>query len=596
MWWSNNDARRQHKEDIKTIIKRKKLAEKTSSMVASSVSPPPGLSHSLPPSTTYSDPLDRTRSASIDSQYSVGFNFNSPPLATTEFGVYNTQMHPDFMFNGYSPYEVDVKTERQMFVDDVPTLKESHVATFSTYQTPLPLGTTLQPEQFESEWLDFIRQEGKHSMAEETLNVSFFDFAHRSVEQVKVELEEGDQRLFDRFVQRVLPAIFPMLETTQHGSVGSDLVFPALQSNNVYLHCCLSIAAQHIRTFDDVPVKEIENDIMSHRYAAIQLLCEALKRDDNHEESLDAALGLIFLECLVGPMSDGLLDVAWHQHFQAVISLVQKLELPGAVSQTAGQVGPIPFNMTLTSWIDILGATMQGTAPNFAHMYREKHLSSLNPQLGLRELMGCEDRVMYLISEIACLDSLKCDGMDDYALCNHVASLGEQITLTEVDDTGPKMPFNANGTLSPKQLCKNITSAFRLASRIYLCSLIPGFSPSQPSPQVLIEKLTHVLQFIPSGPDGFDRSLVWVYLMSASVALPSSAFRAFFEDRVQQLGNAAMHGAFGRMVTVVKKVWAESEDQLAQVSSPASSCSDPTYPYVNWRDVMRANSWDALLI
>lgn len=594
MWWSNNDARRKHKEDIKGIIKRKKLAEKTSNSVQTSVSPPPGLSHSVPTSATYSDPMDRTRSASIDSHYSGGFNFNSPPNGT-EFAVYNTQLHPDYAFNGCSPYEVDVKTERQMFVNDVPTLRESHVATFSTYQTPPPPGTVLPAGQFENGWTEHIRRE---SLSEEALNVNFFDFAHgpqNGSKQFRIELEESDQILLDHFIQYVLPIIFPILESNQHGSVGSDLILPALQSNGVYLNCCLSIAAQHIKTHANVPTEEIDQDIMKHRYATIFSLCESLKRDENHQQILEATLGLIFFQCIVGRFDDALLDIAWHQHFQAAISLVQKLDLPRAVSDPIGQAGPTPFNMTLTGWIDILGATMQGISPTFAHTYREKHLSPVNSQLGLRELMGCEDRVMYLISEIACLDSLKKGGMDDYALCQHVAALGEQITLTEVGDTGPKMPYNTNGTLSPKQLCKNITSAFRIAARIYLCSLIPGFSPSQPSPQALVDKLTLVLQFIPQGPHGYDRSLVWVYLIAASVSLPGSSFRTLFEERIAHLGGDSTCGAFGRMVTVVQEVWMQTEN-LAQVATPGSCSSEIMQPYVNWRDVMQSKGWDFLLI
>ncbi|TWU71161.1 hypothetical protein ED733_002380 [Metarhizium rileyi] len=595
IWWSNNDARRKQKEDIKSIIKRKKLAEKTSNSVQTSVSPPPGLSHSA---STSSDPTDRTRSASIDSHYSGGFDFNSPPNGT-EFTVYNAQLHPDYALAGYLPYEVDVKTEREMFVNDVPTLRESHVATFSTYQTPPPPGSVLPSGQFENGWpeTDHTRQERRGSLAEEALDVNFFDFAHGShndSKQFRIELEDSDQLLLDHFIQRVLPIIFPILESNQHGSVASDLIFPALQSNGVFLNCCLSIAAQHLKTYDNLPAKEIDEDIMKHRYATIFLLCESLKRDENHQQILQATLGLIFFQCIVGRFDDDLLNIAWHQHFQAAISLVQKLDLPRRVSDPAGQFEPTPFNMTLTAWIDILGATMQGTSPTFAHTYREKHLSFVNSQLGLRELMGCEDRVMYLISEIACLDSLKKDGMDDYTLCQHVSALGEQLTLTEVGDTGPKMPYNAGGTLSPKQLCKNITSAFRIAARIYLCSLIPGFTRNQHSPQALIEKLTTTLQFIPSGSNGYDRSLVWVYLIAGSVSLPGSSFRPFFEDRVAQLGRDALCGAFGRMVTVVQEVWIQA-DGLAQAATPGS-CAPEMQPYVNWRDVMQAKHWDYLLI
>ncbi|KJZ73679.1 Transcriptional regulatory protein pro-1 [Hirsutella minnesotensis 3608] len=600
MWWGNNDARRQHKEDIKNIIKRKKLAEKASTTIQTSVNSPPGLSHSLPTSATFTDPLDRTRSASIDSHFSAAaaFNFNSPPNGA-DFGVYAPPAHADFMLGGYSPYEIDVKTERQMFVNDVPTLRESHVATFSTYQTPPPAGTVLVPGHVDGAWTEHIHQERRESLAEEALNPNFFDFAHGphscSTRQVRVELEEHDQRLLDHFINHVLPTIFPILESNQHGSVGSDLILPALQSNGVYLNCCLSIAAQHLKSQATLPSEEIDQDIMRHRYATIYSLCEALKRDENHQQILEATLGLIFFQCVVGRFDDDLLDIAWHQHFQAAINLVQKLDLPRLVSAQAGQMAQTPFNMTLTGWIDILGATMLGTSPTFAHTYREKHLSQTNHQLGLRELMGCDDRVMYLISEIACLESLKRAGMNDLDLCQHVSALGDQISMTELNETALRPPYSANGSLSPKQLSRNITAAFRLAARIYLCSLVPGSSPSQPSQMGLVDKLTSVLQHIPAGHDGFDRSLVWVYLIGGSVSLPGSSFRALYEERVALLGEQASCGSFGRTMTLLREVWLQN-DRLAQVTEPRSSAADAGQQHIHWRKVMQMKGWDFLLI
>ncbi|KAH7328811.1 fungal-specific transcription factor domain-containing protein [Stachybotrys elegans] len=598
MWWSDNEARRQHKDDIKMIIKRKKLSEKTAHPIRTTVSSPPSLSHSLPTSATFTDPLDRTRSGSMDSHFSTAFNFNSPPSGN-EYGAYAAQAHPDFIFDGFSPYEIDVKTERQMFVNDVPTLKESHTSTFSTYQTPPPPGTVLPSGPLDPEWSEQVQQQRKDSLAEENLDVNFFDFSHGptySSTQIKVELDDNDQKLLDHFIQAVLPTIFPILESNQHGSVGSDLILPALQSNNVYLHCCLSVAAQHLKSSGNVNnTEDIDQDIMRHRYATIWSLCESLKRDENHQQILEATLWLIFFQCIVGRLDDGLLDIAWHQHFQAAINLVQKLDLPRLVLDPNTQMAQPPFNMTLTSWIDILGATMQGVSPTFAHTYREKHLSQVNHQLGLRELMGCDDRVMYLISEIACLESLKRDGMDDFTLCQHVSALGEQISLTEANETGPKVPYNANGSLSPKQLSKNITMAFRIAARIYLCSLVPGFSPTQPSPMALVEKLTNVLQYIPSGNKGYDRSLVWVYLIGGSISLPGSSFRAFFEDRVAQLGEQSDCGSFGRMVMLLRETWMQN-DTISQASTPGSTASEAPYQYIHWRDVMRMKGWEYLLL
>lgn len=345
----------------------------------------------------------------------------------------------------------------------------------------------------------------------------------------------------------------------------------------------------------------MDADIMRHRYATISALCDALNRDENHQQILEAALGLIFFQCGVGRFDDALPDIAWHQHFQAAISLVQKLDLPRIVSDPNAEAAPTPFNMTLTAWIDILGATMQGRAPTFAHTYREKHLSATNSSLGLRELMGCEDRVMYLISEIACLEALRNDGMDDITLCQHVHVLGDQIGLTEVGETAPKLPFNSNGSLSPKQLSKNITAAFRLAARIYLCSLVPGFNPTQASCIGLVEKLTNVLQHIPSGHQGFDRSLVWVYLVGGSVSQPGSSFRGFFEDRVAQLGEAANFGSFGRVSSLLRETWTEADQLVAmqsQACSPAASETGSVIPthYIHWRDVMQTKGWDYLLV
>ncbi|KAK5624471.1 hypothetical protein RRF57_000187 [Xylaria bambusicola] len=593
MWWSNNDSRRQHKDDIKMIIKRKKLSEKASHTIQTTISSPPGLSHSLPTSATFSDPLDRTRSASIDSHFA--FNFNSSPNAP-EYSAYNPQIlptHSDFMFN-MSPYEIDVKTEREMFVNDIPTLRESTISTFSTYNPPPP-GTILPSYPMDGEWTEQIYQERRESLTEEALNMNFFDFSHgpaMTSRQVDIELDENDQRLLDHFIQFVLPTIFPILETNQHGSVSSDLILPALQTNKGYLHCCLMIAAQHFKATMNIQSEELDNDIMRHRHATILCLCEALNKDEDHQQILEATLSLIFFQCCVGRYDDSLPDIPWHQHFQAVSSLVSKLELPRIVTDHSEQLAQTPFNMTLTAWIDILGATMQGRAPTFAHIYREKHLSTTNSSLGLRELMGCEDRVMYLISEIACLENLKREGMDEITLCTHVHSLGEQINLTETGDCSAKMPFNANGSLSPKQLSKNITSAFRLAARIYLCSLVPGFSPSQASCVGLVEKLTTVLQHIPSGLHGFDRSLSWVYLIGGSVSGATSPFRRFFSDRIAQLGETSTFGSFGGVVSLLHEIWQQVDN--FQLSPSATGSTEA--PYISWRDVMQMRGWDYLLV
>ncbi|KAI9829491.1 MAG: hypothetical protein M1819_006311 [Sarea resinae] len=595
MWWSNNEQRRQQKEVIKNIIKRTKLSEKSTQMAPRSSQSPPGLSCSVPTSDTYSDSMTLTRAPSVDSQLSLGYDFNQTPCMPQEFDTFATPMQPLHYPPGYpcySPYEVDIKTERQMYVNDVPTRCDSSTSTFSTFQPPpphhslssFPVDNWIQEDVYE------VKGE---SMAEEPLDFNFFEYPHGHLTPTRpavIEVEDCDRPLLDHFIENVLQIIFPILEVNQHGSARSDVILPALQSNKCYLHCCLSVSALHLKTTERLSGEQIDSDIMRHRYATISELCEALTLDKDHHQILEATLGMIFFQCSVGRPDDGLPDIPWHQHFQAGSELIQKLELPRVFLETDSSSQP-PFNMTLASWIDILGATMIGRAPVFANTYREKHLTSLGS--GLCELMGCEDRVMYLISEIACLDALKLNGMDGVTLCSHITLLAEQVSLTEPGPGSVANPYSATGAIRPRQLSKNMTAIYRLAARIYLCSLVPGFDRYSSSCTSLVDMLAECLEYIPSGPEGFDRSLVWPLLIAGGVSIPSSPFRTVLAERRQRMGEQADFGSFGRMARLLQEVW-----QLADASRCGEEHEHDEHcnAHVHWRDVMKQNGWDFLLI
>lgn len=589
MWWSNNEQRKQQKETIKNIIKRTKLSEKTSQMGSTGADTPPGLSHSLPTSATYSDIAARTRAPSIDSQYSMGYDFSQPHIHD-QFDPYQSHVlsppydaNPHYQPYPSAPYEVDIKTERQMYVNDIPTRRDSTISTFSTFQPPQSLPTlTSFPEE---EWIQQdIYENTDLFSAEEGLDFNFFDFSHGASQTsplALIQVDDCDRPLLDHFIENVLRLIFPILEINQHGSARSEVILPALESNKCYLHCCLSIAAIHLKSTQGLQGEQIDSDIMRHRYSTISELCDALNRDTDHQQILEATLGMIFFQCSVGRPDDSLPDIPWHQHFQAGASLVKKLELPHAmVHGTNAKMHP-PFNMTLASWIDILGATMIARSPVFAHTYREKHESGSTS--GLCELMGCEDRIMYLISEIACLDGLKAsNGINDMSLCAHIQTLGECLQITESAAGALEYPYSSTGAIRPKQLSRNMTAIFRIAARIYLCSLVPESSKSDSAMLNLVSSFARALEYIPSGPDGFDRSLVWPILIAGSMSLPSSPFRSVFADRTARLGEHAEFGSFGRMVHLLQEVWYQSGESGLR--------------NVHWRNVMQQKGWDFLLI
>lgn len=593
MWWSNNEQRKLQKEGIKNKIKRTKLSEKTSQMDSTGADTPPGLSHSLPTSATYSDITARTRAPSIDSQYSIGYDFNQPHLHS-QFDPYQLhELSPPYDASSHyqsfqpAPYEVDIKTERQMYVNDVPTRRDSTISTFSTFQPPQSLPTL--PPFLEDEWIhEDIYESADMFSTEEGLDFNFFDFSHGAPQtspQALIQVDECDRNLLDHFIENVLRLIFPILEVNQHGSARSEVILPALESNKCYLHCCLSIAAIHLKSTQGLQTEQIDSDIMRHRYATISELCDALNRDTDHQQILEATLGMIFFQCSVGRPDDSLPDIPWHQHFEAGASLVKKLELPHATVQIDHAKMHPPFNMTLTSWIDILGATMLARPPVFAHVYREKN--EMGSTSGLCELMGCEDDIMYMISEIACLDGLKTNGgIDDMQLCGLVKTLSEFVNRTEPPPGASEYPYSSTGAVRPKQLSKNMTAVFRIAARVYLCSLVPGASKHDTTMLNLIDRFAHAMEYIPSGPDGFDRSMVWPLLIAGSMSTPASSFRHMFASRVAGLGEHAEFGSFGRMVRLLQEVWHQSGED----------CPLGETRNVHWRDVMKQQGWDFLLI
>ncbi|KAK6434157.1 DNA-binding transcriptional regulator ume6 [Oleoguttula sp. CCFEE 5521] len=589
MWWSNGEQRRQQKEVIKNVIKQTQVSKKVPTPHQHGTSTPPSLCHSVPSAPTsadiYSDSMPHTRAPSVDSPFS-DFTHITPD------GYFQIPPPPQHLMSHsqypmFSPYEVDIKTERSVFVNDVQTRRDSTISTFSTFQPP-PQANGMPAFPADS-WIQQEYHENLHeTFPEEPVDFDFFEFPHGQMtptHETIVEVEECDKYLLSHFLDKVIKLIFPILDANQHGSTRSDVVLPALESNKPYLHCCLSVAATHMKATEGLVGEQIDNDIVRHRYSAISELCEALGQDVNHSQILEATLGMIFFQCSVGRPDDALPDIPWHQHFQAATSLIHKLELPKtAVELSASGVFHPSFNMTLASWIDILGATIMGRAPTFADTYRELNLN--RGSAGLGELMGCDDQIMFLISEIACLDLQKSEGLDDVMLCKYVEILAAEIGQTEGMGGAVSSCISTTGALRPKQLRTNVTAIFRVAARIYLCTLVPGYEPNSPSMRHLVAQFCDFMSFIPEGGEGFDRSLAWPLLIAGASATADTPYRAMFSDRCAKLGDAADFGSFGRIRELLHDTWS--------MHDAAAANGDATR--VHWRDIMRQKQWDFLLI
>ncbi|KAI0843296.1 fungal-specific transcription factor domain-containing protein [Hypoxylon sp. FL0890] len=411
---------------------------------------------------------------------------------------------------------------------------------------------------------------------------------HMKLPNIDQTIMQRDRPMIDHFVQFVLPNIFPIHQLTRQGQSMSLFVLTSLETNESYLHCCLMLAAQHYKFVMNSRAESIDISILKHNTMLIKTLQNLLTRKEDYEQVLQTTLSLITFQCHIGVYDSPVVRIPFHEHIKGATSIAHVLELPGLVSSSKQPEGFDRIYISMTAWVDILGATMKGSAPYFARIYRERHLSTNDSHLGLVNLMGCEDRVMYLISEIACLDMLVTQGIDEADLRRHTTILEAQLDDVKRHEGTPEIFITVNGSLNLRQLTYYITEAFIAAAKLYLRCLDPNFFPHKLDCMGQVERITDLVQYVPSGPKGYDQCLVWVYLVCGSVSLPSSPFRHFFNDRVVQLGDSAKLGSFGGLVSVLQEIWhpthSEIQDPLVEPRHPA------------WRGAMERKGWDYLLI
>ena len=525
-WWAVNEQRKTQKEFIKDLIKTTKLNEKNVAAAARTqprTFTPPCLSHSVATPETFGDGMPYTRQTSEDPKY--------PAPVPSDFNQLYAEPHDPFLsqletphfdsipfWTSSAPYEVDIKTEREVYVDDVPLRRDSSVSTFNTYQPPLSNATL--PTFAGEDWInrEFMETHKETVGIPQVHPYGTFESPPDDVQVPVVHIEDGDRHLLDYFFDKILRLVFPVLNARQPGTLRSDVILPAIESNRSYLHCCLSVAAVHLKVIQKIPAEQIDNDIQNHRYQAVLEISKALETDTQHSKVLESTLAFIFLQAAVGRPDDALRDVPWHQHFQAATTLIHRLDLPDRLLETDQTNMPLPpLNMTISAWIDILGSSMLGQMPQFAHTYRSKLLNGSSS--GFVELMGCEDRVMYLIAEITCLDALRVEGRVDYvALCGHITTLGQQLDLSDPPSGTLVSALSETGSVDPHQLVKNITALFCIAARVYLQNLVPGFHRNQAVK--LVSRAAEILELIPAGPEGFDGALVLPLLICGASSTP----------------------------------------------------------------------------
>ncbi|GKZ83593.1 hypothetical protein AnigIFM56816_008688 [Aspergillus niger] len=632
-WWRSLEQRDIHKERMQRRIRYNKVMEKERNLQAFVDRTLPGIrrmnvtSGSQPTHTITYGPYrsETSTSEAPPTPSTAGFSFdNAQPSwqgsVPSALNILGSQDLPGQLPLPSLSQQLPLPSLTQQFPvsepfqETIPGFSHqlSHVpqqfSEQNTSQMSLSASNNDWPQEYHSEPIADSSADSEQMSKDETLSAYL----------QAMNVAAAERPLLHHFVDKVVKLIFPVLDIHPQSLSRTHEILQSIETNKPYFHVCLSVSALHIKTVNASHTwrtqDKVIDDIMRHRWASISELCDALNLDENHSKVLDATLATILFHCAVGEPDDYLPDIPWYEHFTAVSDLVNKLGLlemrPSA---------ELPFSMSLTTWIDILGATMLGRSPLFAHAYRAKNLNGVTS--GLQELMGCEDRIMYLISEIACLESLIRERrIDEQGLRFHVSALTEQLDNAEIEPSGN--PCTSSGDISPSRLTENVTAVFRAAARLYLATLAPGFDRYSKYTADLVEAIGSAAINIPKGPYGFDRALVWPLFMAGAYSLPGCTFRILLSHRATALADEADYGSFGRMYRVLKECWkvgdypstttevyAEANHLLpsnnAEQNTNGSAVQLPSIETigrpikkspVHWRDVMKRRDWHYLLM
>jgi len=280
-------------------------------------------------------------------------------------------------------------------------------------------------------------------------------------------------------------------------------------------------------------------------------------------------------------------------------------------------------------WLDIMAALTLNAPPKLAEEY-QKYLLRPREQrrfLRLYEMAGCEDEVMYLLSEALVLDGFKsysppaatapspdvkwkrlirCGVELDRRLVGVYPKSRLPTVKIRQSATGtffPEVPSAGGGggypSPSPSETESEaegggggeeeeeeidndperlptaaITAAFVLSIRIHIWSIALGFYPRLDIFRVFLGELMRVIATIPPGIMGFDRCIVWPLLVGASLATTEEE-RDFFVKRFKR-PNAEPYATLFAVEKVFRRVWFE-RDQVERMGGGRE---------VHWRDAM----------
>ncbi|KAJ6256777.1 hypothetical protein Dda_8644 [Drechslerella dactyloides] len=217
-----------------------------------------------------------------------------------------------------------------------------------------------------------------------------------------------DINLASLYLRSIFGVTYRALSDEQVFRYNDALILPMFKDNKSFLHGCLSSTALHLTAtnISETQRKGLVTEVYRHRQKSLKSLKAQVANSANDEERIKIAATV----CALISFDVFSRRTDWRVHVKAATDCIVLLNWCQRRPTHPGQW----FIYSRVLWLDILSSLTTGEKPVFSDFYRSilflppEARSSVN---GLGQMMGCEDSVLYLISEITCLEHWKFENL-----------------------------------------------------------------------------------------------------------------------------------------------------------------------------------------
>ncbi|KAK6347250.1 hypothetical protein TWF696_007322 [Orbilia brochopaga] len=217
-----------------------------------------------------------------------------------------------------------------------------------------------------------------------------------------------DINLASLYLRTIFGVTYRALSDEQVFRYNDALILPMFKDNKSFLHGCLSSTALHLTATNvsETQRKGLVTEVYRHRQKSLKSLKAQVANSANNEERIKIAATV----CALISFDVFSRRTDWRVHVKAATDCVVLLNWCQQRPTHPGQW----FIYSRVLWLDILSSLTTGEKPVFSDFYHSilflppEARSSVND---LGRMTGCEDAVLYLISEITCLEHWKFENL-----------------------------------------------------------------------------------------------------------------------------------------------------------------------------------------